>query len=124
MNYYDQPIEGRTMVLTNDNENPGYSGDSLDYDGGQSGDYRVYWYWNPTNPSAGGITNISWPSDFDAHSESSPIQSLLQQLQNDGNREPINQAVYNYAHYHLFVGDWTSFRNTYNAGGVDCIREA
>ena len=72
------PIEGRTMVLEADDSNAGFSGDSLDYGGGQNGDWRVYWYWDPST-STGGITNISWPSDFNAYSEALDINSLLQE---------------------------------------------
>ncbi len=120
------PIEGQTMVLSN-NEDIGYSGDSLDYGGGQSGDWRVYWYWDPTTQLAGGITNINWPEDFDSFSGAAPIMTLLHQLQSgEITTETINQAVYNYAYYHLMHddGDWTNFRNIYNANAVDCIRPA
>ena len=118
------PIEGRTMVLEADDSNAGYSGDSLDYGGGQSGDWRVYWYWDPAT-SRGGITNISWPSDFDTYSGALSIYSLLEQLEEGSiTTEVINEAVYTYARYHLFYGGWDNFRDTYNANAVDCVRPA
>lgn len=116
---YDEPIEGRTMTL--EGTDTGYSGDSLhqDEEGNISGDYAVYWYYNP-NTSIGGITSIDWPDDFDQHSEvSETINTLLSQLPDTYYQ--INIAVYNYAHYRMWESDWNGFREKY--GAANCVRE-
>lgn len=118
MSYYDQPIEGRTMVLTNDNENPGYSGDSLDWGDDMTGQYRVYWYL-PASSGYGGITNMDWPNDLQGQ-----IYPMLEQLREGKiSKEAVNQLVYEYSGNRLF-NEWDNYVEYYNNGPVHCIRPA
>lgn len=118
MSSYEQPIEGRTMTLEG-NTNTGFSGDSLQTEeGSKPGDWVVYWYYSPTSPTQGGITNIEWPSDFDAYSNSTTsIYTLFEGLPNT--QFEISQAVYNYASYYMWEDDWVGFREKFEAN--NCV---
>lgn len=112
------PIEGRTMVLDVE-ATPGYSGQSLDWGDGQTGQYRVYWYYDPTSGTYGGITNIDWPLDFQA-----TVYPLLNGLENGTNTEQdINEKLYQYSGNRLF-NNWDDYVTYYNSRPVTCIRPA
>ena len=112
------PIEGRTLVL-DAGTSTGFSGESLDWGDGQTGQYRVYWYYDPNTGGYGGITNINWPEDFQ-----STIYPLLDALRlGNGTIEAVNEALYIYSGNRLF-NHWDDYVEYYNSGSVTCIRPA
>lgn len=114
---YDEPIEGRTMTLQTDADT-GYSGDSLEWGDGQTGQYRVYWYWDPSVPGYGGITGKDWPGDFQS------IYPILDRLRlGSATVEDVNEALYAYSGGRLF-NNWDDYVEYYNSNGVNCIRPA
>lgn len=115
---YDEPIEGQTMVLQTDADT-GYSGESLDWGDGQTGQYRVYWYWDPSSGGYGGITGKNWPDDFQ-----STIYPILAGLENGTNTlQDVNEALYEYSGGRLF-NNWDEYVEEYNGNGISCIRPA
>ena len=117
MSYY-QPIEGRTMIIQV-NADTGYSGDSLEWGDGQTGQYRVYWSYISGSGSYGGITGIDWPQDLQ-----NTIYPLLDGLSTGSSTvEKINQVLYEYSGNRLF-NQWDDYVEHYNANAVHCIRPA
>lgn len=113
-----EPIEGETMTLQVDAD-AGFSGDSLEWGDGQTGQYRVYWYYDPSSSGYGGITSIDWPVDFQ-----STVYPLLDKLkEGSGTVEDVNQALYLYSGGRLF-NNWDEYVEYYNKNAVTCIRPA
>lgn len=113
-----EPIQGRTMILQVDADT-GYSGESLDWGEGQTGQYRVYWSV-PAEGGYGGITGIDWPEEIQEN-----IYTMIDGLRNGTNYtiQDINQAVYEYSGGRLF-NDWDEYVAYYNSQTTHCITPA
>lgn len=112
-----EPIQGRTMILQVDADT-GYSGESLDWGDGQTGQYRVYWSV-PAESGYGGITGKDWPSDLQ-----NIIYEMIDGLRNGTHTiQEINEAVYDYSGGRLF-NQWDNYVEYYNSGTTHCITPA
>lgn len=105
MSNYNETISGE-IALYNNNAEPGLSGQSPDWGGGQPASFTIYW----RNP--GGITNVGWPTDEGAYFSEIDLIVGDTSLSEEQKREKINELVYKYGNIKL-SGEWETFRDHY-----------
>lgn len=105
MSNYNETISGE-IALYNNNAEPGISGQSPDWGGGQPSSFTIYWR------QPGGITNTGWPNDEGNYF--SEIDQIVgdPSLSDEQKREKINEKVYYYGNIKL-NGEWEAFREQY-----------